>query len=263
MDGHNGGGAGAGAGKLTRTPSSLLRSPTVRNCSSFQAVLVEDPEPDDKQSQAAGAQRKALHPHAGPAHPALILALSLGLLLLRDDLHLLLRSSPPRASSAAACGCAAPCRPAPCSGSSATTTTSRTTPRTLGARPLPRTATSCGRASSSTAMGTATGSSTRAAATAAASTTSSTRASPILDEASHVANKFVGERSADFAGARRSSAEHSNAACFGYTRGMYHTDREPAGFFPGYCNMFVTCLLPRLLQDGSEASPATSFPDHL
>ncbi|KAE8769813.1 junctophilin-1 [Hordeum vulgare] len=97
MDGHNGGGAGAGAGKLTRTPSSLLRSPTVRNCSSFQAVLVEDPEPDDKQSQAAGAQRKAVHPHAGPAHPALILALPLGLLLLlllfRDDLHLLLAAA--------------------------------------------------------------------------------------------------------------------------------------------------------------------------
>ncbi|KAI5021719.1 hypothetical protein ZWY2020_058449 [Hordeum vulgare] len=51
---------------------------------------------------------------------------------------------------------------------------------------------------------------------------------PILDEASHVANKFaagrsvgfVGERSADFAGGRRSSAEHSNVACYGYTRGM-------------------------------------------
>ncbi|KAI4979520.1 hypothetical protein ZWY2020_016273 [Hordeum vulgare] len=92
---------------------------------------------------------------------------------------------------------------------------------------------------------------------------------------SKVGAEFVGESSADFAGGRRSSAEHSNAtcfgytresaehsnaACFGYTRGMYHTDREPAGFFPGYCNMFVTCLLPRLLQDGSETSPATSFP---
>ena len=84
MDGH-----GAGAGKLTRTPSSLLRSPTVRNCSSFQAVLVEDPEPDDKKSQAP-AQGKALHPHGlRPPHPALILALPLALLLLllllRDD----------------------------------------------------------------------------------------------------------------------------------------------------------------------------------
>ncbi|KAI5000096.1 hypothetical protein ZWY2020_004685 [Hordeum vulgare] len=50
---------------------------------------------------------------------------------------------------------------------------------------------------------------------------------PILDEASHVANKFaagrsvefVGERSADFVGGRRPSAEHSNVACYGYTRG--------------------------------------------
>ncbi|KAI4989875.1 hypothetical protein ZWY2020_038238 [Hordeum vulgare] len=42
---------------------------------------------------------------------------------------------------------------------------------------------------------------------------------PILDEASHVANKFAAGRSADFAGGRRSSAEHSNAACLGYTRG--------------------------------------------
>uniref|UniRef100_A0A453KZ12 Uncharacterized protein n=1 Tax=Aegilops tauschii subsp. strangulata TaxID=200361 RepID=A0A453KZ12_AEGTS len=75
MDGHGAGGSGiGGAGKLTRTPSSLLRSPTVRNCSSFQAVLVEDPEPDDKKSQAP-AQGKALHPHGlrpgGPPHPAL------------------------------------------------------------------------------------------------------------------------------------------------------------------------------------------------
>ncbi|KAE8820198.1 junctophilin-1 [Hordeum vulgare] len=102
MDDHNGG----GAGKLTRTASSLLRSPTVRNCSSFQAVLVEDPEPDDKKSQATATQRKALHPHAGPAHAALILTLPLGLLLLmlllRDDLHLLLAAAAAAALAAAA-----------------------------------------------------------------------------------------------------------------------------------------------------------------
>lgn len=98
MDGHGGGGGGGGAagGKLTRTPSSLLRSPTVRNCSSFQAVVVEDPEPDDKKSQAA-AQGKTLHPHLRPGgspHPLLILALPLVLLLLllllRVDLQSLL-----------------------------------------------------------------------------------------------------------------------------------------------------------------------------
>ena len=71
MDGHGG---GAGAGKLTRTPSSLLRSPTVRNCSSFQAVVVEDPEPDDKKAQAhPKAPPHHFHPGAGPAHPLLVL----------------------------------------------------------------------------------------------------------------------------------------------------------------------------------------------
>jgi hypothetical protein len=84
MDGHGGG------GKLTRTPSSLLRSPTVRNCSSFQAVVVEDPEPDDKKAQAHG---KAHHPphllhYPVPAHPLLVLALPLAFVLL---LLLLLR----------------------------------------------------------------------------------------------------------------------------------------------------------------------------
>ncbi|XP_020181969.1 uncharacterized protein [Aegilops tauschii subsp. strangulata] len=114
MDGHGAGGSGiGGAGKLTRTPSSLLRSPTVRNCSSFQAVLVEDPEPDDKKSQAP-AQGKALHPHGlrpgGPPHPALILALPLALLLLllllRDDRHLLLLAAAATAALAAAAAAA-------------------------------------------------------------------------------------------------------------------------------------------------------------
>jgi hypothetical protein len=75
MDGHGG---GAGGGKLTRTPSSLLRSPTVRNCSSFQAVVVEDPEPDDKKAQA---HAKAHSPHL-LHHPLLVLALPLAFLLL-------------------------------------------------------------------------------------------------------------------------------------------------------------------------------------
>lgn len=35
---------------------------------------------------------------------------------------------------------------------------------------------------------------------------------------------------------------------------------EPAGFFPGHRKNVVTCLLRWQLQDGSEASPATSFP---
>jgi hypothetical protein len=53
MDAH---GPGA-ASKLTRTPSSLLRSLTVRNCSSFHAVLLhDDPEPDHKKSHAVAAQ---------------------------------------------------------------------------------------------------------------------------------------------------------------------------------------------------------------
>jgi len=104
MDGHG------GAGKLTRTPSSLLRSPTVRNCSSFQAVVVEDPEPDDKKAQAhPKAPPHHFHPGAGPAHPLLVLALPLAflllLLLLRggDGHHLALLA----ASAAAALGAAA------------------------------------------------------------------------------------------------------------------------------------------------------------
>ncbi|KAK1698451.1 hypothetical protein QYE76_015148 [Lolium multiflorum] len=85
MDGH---GPGPGAGKLTRTPSSLLRSPTVSNCSSLQAVLLEDPEPDHKKAQAVAAlQAKDLHhPHGlrpTATHPVLVLlALPLALLLL-------------------------------------------------------------------------------------------------------------------------------------------------------------------------------------
>jgi hypothetical protein len=50
MDADGPGRTGGGTGKLTRTPSSLLHSPTVCNCSSFQAVLVDDPEPDEKKS---------------------------------------------------------------------------------------------------------------------------------------------------------------------------------------------------------------------
>jgi hypothetical protein len=85
MDGH---GPGPGAGKLMHTPSSLLRSPTVSNCSSFQAVLLEDPEPDHKKAQAIAAQQaKDLHhPHGlrpTATHPALVLlALPLALLIL-------------------------------------------------------------------------------------------------------------------------------------------------------------------------------------
>ncbi|RCV11940.1 hypothetical protein SEVIR_2G237400v4 [Setaria viridis] len=110
MDGHGGGAGPGGAGKLTRTPSSLLRSPTVRNCSSFQAVVVEDPEPDDKKAQAhPKASPHQFHPGAGPAHPLLVLALPLAflllLLLLRggDGHHLALLA----ASAAAALGAAA------------------------------------------------------------------------------------------------------------------------------------------------------------
>ena len=114
MDGHGGGaGAGPGAGKLTRTPSSLLRSPTVRNCSSFQAVVVEDPEPDDKKAQAhPKAPPHHFHP-GGPAHPLLVLALPLAflllLLLLRgggDGHHLALLAASAAAALAAAAGAA-------------------------------------------------------------------------------------------------------------------------------------------------------------
>jgi hypothetical protein len=88
MDAHGPGpGAAAGASKLTRTPSSLLRSPTVRNCSSFHAVLLEDdPEPDHKKSHAVAAQntKSLLHTHnlrpAAAAHPLILLTLPLALL---------------------------------------------------------------------------------------------------------------------------------------------------------------------------------------
>jgi len=119
MDGHGGGaGAGPGPGKLTRTPSSLLRSPTVRNCSSFQAVVVEDPEPDDKKAQAhPKAPPHHFHPggggFGGPAHPLLVLALPLAflllLLLLRgggDGHHLALLAASAAAALAAAAGAA-------------------------------------------------------------------------------------------------------------------------------------------------------------
>ncbi|XP_066324405.1 uncharacterized protein [Miscanthus floridulus] len=88
MDGYGGGaGAGPGAGKLMQTSSSLLRLPTVRNYSSFQAVLVEDPEPDDKKAQVhPKAPPHHFHPggggFGGPDHPLLVLALPLAFLLL-------------------------------------------------------------------------------------------------------------------------------------------------------------------------------------
>ncbi|KAK1631318.1 hypothetical protein QYE76_005633 [Lolium multiflorum] len=118
MDAHGPGpGAAAGASKLTRTPSSLLRSPTVRNCSSFHAVLLEDdPEPDHKKSHAVAAQNKALHhPHglrpvttAAAAHPVLVLLalpitlLLLLILILRDHRHLLLFAAGAALAAAAA-----------------------------------------------------------------------------------------------------------------------------------------------------------------
>ncbi|KAG8042876.1 hypothetical protein GUJ93_ZPchr0009g2048 [Zizania palustris] len=115
MEGHGGG--GGGGGKLTRTPSSLLRSPTVRNCASFQGVVVEDPEPDDKKEQAQAKAIKApphLHQHllrpGGTANPLLLLALPLAvlllLLLLRDDHHIVLLGAAAAAALAAAAGAA-------------------------------------------------------------------------------------------------------------------------------------------------------------
>ncbi|KAL6655464.1 hypothetical protein ACP70R_006290 [Stipagrostis hirtigluma subsp. patula] len=119
MDGHAGAAGPGGGGKLTRTPSSLLRSPTVRNCSSFQAVVVEDPEPDDKKAQAAHAKAPPHHLHplhlAGPAHPLLVLALPLAVLLLLlllrgggagGDHHLALLAAAAAAALGAAAGAA-------------------------------------------------------------------------------------------------------------------------------------------------------------
>jgi hypothetical protein len=77
MDGHDG-----GAGKLTRTPSSLLRSPTMRagpGTASFHAF--DDPELDDKKAQAPLGKPRALLRRAhhrfrpGPAQSALLLLL--------------------------------------------------------------------------------------------------------------------------------------------------------------------------------------------
>ncbi|KAI5017655.1 hypothetical protein ZWY2020_042543 [Hordeum vulgare] len=44
---------------------------------------------------------------------------------------------------------------------------------------------------------------------------------------SKVGSEFVGERSADFAGGRRSSTEHSNATCFGYMRVVVKDMQKP------------------------------------
>ena len=87
MDGH-----GGGAGKLTRTLSSLLRSPTMRaglDIASFHAL--DDPEPDDKKAQAPLGKPRALLRRAhhrfrpGPAQSALLLlpVLTLAALLMR------------------------------------------------------------------------------------------------------------------------------------------------------------------------------------
>ncbi|KAF8769506.1 hypothetical protein HU200_006543 [Digitaria exilis] len=85
MDGHGGG--GGAAVKLTRTPSSLLRSPTVR----AGAATLDDPEPDDKKAQApplakprALLRRAHYHLRPGPAQSALLLlpVLALAALLL-------------------------------------------------------------------------------------------------------------------------------------------------------------------------------------
>jgi hypothetical protein len=71
---------GGGAGKLTRTPSSLLRSPTMcagPGTASFHAL--DDPEPDDKKAQAPLGKPRALLRCAhhrfrpGPAQSALLL----------------------------------------------------------------------------------------------------------------------------------------------------------------------------------------------
>ncbi|KAF0898719.1 hypothetical protein E2562_009329 [Oryza meyeriana var. granulata] len=98
---------------LTRTPSSLLRSPTVRNCASFQAVVDAV-----SYTHLDVYKRQHLHPHlllraaAGPAHPLLLLALPLAvllvllLLLLRDDHHLVLLAAAAAAALAAAAGAA-------------------------------------------------------------------------------------------------------------------------------------------------------------
>ncbi|TKW10728.1 hypothetical protein SEVIR_6G185850v4 [Setaria viridis] len=119
MDGHGGGGSGTGAGsKLTRTPSSLLRSPTVRagpGAASFHAL--DDPEPDDKKAQAPAKPRALLRLahhrlRPGPAQPALLLlvvlllpALALAALLLRGgggSHHLALLAAAAGAALAAA-----------------------------------------------------------------------------------------------------------------------------------------------------------------
>jgi hypothetical protein len=70
-------GGGGGTGKLTRTPSSLLRSPTVRAASSFHAF--DDPEPDDKKALALLRQA---HYRLRPGLALLLLALAV--LLLRQ-----------------------------------------------------------------------------------------------------------------------------------------------------------------------------------
>jgi hypothetical protein len=127
MDVHAGGG-GSGAGgpgkKLTRTPSSLLRSPTVRAAgpgaaSSFHAFL-DDPEPDNKKAQAPATKPRALlrlahhrlRPGAAQSAPLLLLlllllpALALAALLLRggggSSHHLVLLAAAAGAALAAA-----------------------------------------------------------------------------------------------------------------------------------------------------------------